>query len=160
VFSDTWPILAQLLSSTPKNAPILTYCTGGIRCVKVNAYLKQKLGFSNVGRLQKGIIAYEEWLDGTRRTAASGSDSVPGSSAAAALEHTPSRGAQDGVGGVAASVQVLGAAAPAHIDLPVPAAVKCGSGSFSTTVEVEPGPVDSVFEGENFLFDRRRLVKK
>jgi UPF0176 protein len=30
--------------------------------VKVNAYLKQRLGFTNIGRLEKGIINYENWV--------------------------------------------------------------------------------------------------
>ena len=30
--------------------------------VQVNAYLKQRLGFQTVGRLQKGIIGYQQWL--------------------------------------------------------------------------------------------------
>ncbi len=34
-FSDSWEVLDELLKDTPKDAPILTYCTGGIRCVKV-----------------------------------------------------------------------------------------------------------------------------
>lgn len=34
----------------------------GIRCVKINAYLKQRKGFTNTGRLKKGIIGYEQWL--------------------------------------------------------------------------------------------------
>lgn len=61
-FSDSWPALDQLLVDVPSDRRILTYCTGGIRCVKVNAYLKQKLGFQNIGRLEQGIIAYERWL--------------------------------------------------------------------------------------------------
>lgn len=31
--------------------------------MKVNAYLKQQLGFQNIGRLEKGIIAYEKWVE-------------------------------------------------------------------------------------------------
>ena len=41
----------------------MTYCTGGIRCVKINAYLEQRLGFRNVHRLQGGIIAYARELE-------------------------------------------------------------------------------------------------
>ncbi|KAJ1422537.1 hypothetical protein B484DRAFT_399034, partial [Ochromonadaceae sp. CCMP2298] len=52
-----------LLKDTPRDAPILTYCTGGIRCVKVNAYLRQRMGFTNTHRLQKGIVAYEQWAN-------------------------------------------------------------------------------------------------
>ena len=40
-----------------KNAEVLLYCTGGIRCEKASAYLKHE-GFANVGQLHGGIIAY------------------------------------------------------------------------------------------------------
>ena len=60
-FRDTFPRLDILLKEIPKNQRILTFCTGGIRCVKVNAYLQQALGFQNTARLEKGIIAYEKW---------------------------------------------------------------------------------------------------
>lgn len=36
---------------------------GGIRCVKINAYLEQKLSFTNVSRLQGGIISYTKELE-------------------------------------------------------------------------------------------------
>jgi predicted sulfurtransferase len=54
-FRESWDSLEAVLKDVPKDAPIMTYCTGGIRCVKVNAYLEQKMGYTNVGRL-KGII--------------------------------------------------------------------------------------------------------
>jgi len=40
-FRESWPVLEEMLRDTPKDAPILTYCTGGIRCVKVvnNAFV-------------------------------------------------------------------------------------------------------------------------
>ncbi len=40
-----------------KDAEVLLYCTGGIRCEKASAYLKQE-GFTNVGQLHGGIIDY------------------------------------------------------------------------------------------------------
>ena len=40
-----------------KDAEVLLYCTGGIRCEKASAYLKYH-GFSNVGQLHGGIIDY------------------------------------------------------------------------------------------------------
>ena len=61
-FRESWPVLEELLRDTPKDTPVLTYCTGGIRGVKVNAFLQQRLGFTNTHRLQGGIIAYERWL--------------------------------------------------------------------------------------------------
>jgi UPF0176 protein len=40
-----------------RDAPILTYCTGGIRCEKLTAYMKN-VGFSNVYQLHGGIVSY------------------------------------------------------------------------------------------------------
>lgn len=40
-----------------KDAKILMYCTGGVRCEKASAYLKHK-GFQNVNQLYGGIIEY------------------------------------------------------------------------------------------------------
>ena len=40
-----------------KDAEVLLYCTGGIRCEKASAYLKHH-GFNNVGQLHGGIIDY------------------------------------------------------------------------------------------------------
>ena len=31
-FRDSWDVLKDRLADTPKDAPIMTYCTGGIRC--------------------------------------------------------------------------------------------------------------------------------
>lgn len=63
-FRESWDALKKRLTDTPKDAPIMTYCTGGIRCVKVGAYLTQELGFANVSRLAGGIIAYDRTLNG------------------------------------------------------------------------------------------------
>lgn len=62
-FRESWKALDEILANTPKDQPIYTYCTGGIRCVKINAYLEQKLGFNNTYRLQGGIIAYRRELE-------------------------------------------------------------------------------------------------
>ena len=58
-FRESWDVLSKRLEDVPKDAPIMTYCTGGIRCVKVGAYLTQELGFTNVSRLAGGVIAYD-----------------------------------------------------------------------------------------------------
>lgn len=42
-----------------KNLPIVTYCTGGVRCEKAALYLNQ-LGFKNVYQLEGGILNYFE----------------------------------------------------------------------------------------------------
>ena len=64
VFSESWEKIDDMLKDVPPEKKIMTFCTGGIRCVKVNAYLRQKLGYSNVYRLSNGIISYENWIDG------------------------------------------------------------------------------------------------
>ena len=63
VFSESWTKLDKMLTNVSRETKIMTYCTGGIRCVKVNAYIKQKLGYDNVYRLSDGIISYENWVD-------------------------------------------------------------------------------------------------
>lgn len=40
-----------------KDKPIVTFCTGGIRCEKASAYLREQ-GFSNVRQLHGGILTY------------------------------------------------------------------------------------------------------
>jgi len=60
-FKETWAALAAKLEGTPKDAPVMTFCTGGIRCVKVGAYLEQALGYTNVNRLQGGVVSYARW---------------------------------------------------------------------------------------------------
>ena len=60
-FQESWVQLEEETKNLDKNQPIHIFCTGGIRCVKVGSYLKQKLGFSDVRRLQHGIIGYHRW---------------------------------------------------------------------------------------------------
>lgn len=51
-----WPDVVESLKGN-EDKPIVTYCTGGIRCEKASAYLKEK-GFKNVYQLDGGIINY------------------------------------------------------------------------------------------------------
>jgi UPF0176 protein len=52
-FRDIKPLLEEL----PKDQPILTYCTGDIRCEYLSAYMKHK-GFDEVYHLDGGLIKY------------------------------------------------------------------------------------------------------
>jgi rhodanese-related sulfurtransferase len=61
-FKDTWVELERVLRNTPRDTKVLTYCTGGIRCVKVGAFLTQRLGFVNAARLEGGIVNYTQTL--------------------------------------------------------------------------------------------------
>lgn len=61
-FRESWDELEKQLQHEDRSKRILTYCTGGIRCVKVNAFLEQKMGFTNTGRLEGGIVSYARTL--------------------------------------------------------------------------------------------------
>jgi len=51
------------LEKLPKDQPVLTYCTGDIRCEYLSAYMKHK-GFDEVYHLDGGIVKYgEEYKD-------------------------------------------------------------------------------------------------
>lgn len=49
----------QELDKLPKDQPVLTYCTGDIRCEYLSAYMKHK-GFQDVYHLDGGIVKYGE----------------------------------------------------------------------------------------------------
>lgn len=46
-----------------KNKPVVTYCTGGVRCEKASALLKER-GFKNVRQLHGGIQRYGDVVGG------------------------------------------------------------------------------------------------
>lgn len=55
-FRDELPLVAEMLEDK-KDAKLLLYCTGGIRCEKASAYFRH-LGFADVNQLHGGIIEY------------------------------------------------------------------------------------------------------
>lgn len=59
-FRQQLPMLANDLKKY-RESKLLLYCTGGIRCEKAGAYLKQK-GYSQVYQLKGGIIAYAKYV--------------------------------------------------------------------------------------------------
>lgn len=60
-FRDELPLVAKELSDN-KEKKLLLYCTGGIRCEKASAYLKDK-GFKDVNQLHGGIIDYKHQIE-------------------------------------------------------------------------------------------------
>jgi len=54
------PIVPTPAAPVPKDKKIFIYCTGGIRCLKVGAYLSNK-GYSDVNTLEGGINAYTQF---------------------------------------------------------------------------------------------------
>ena len=55
-FKEELPLVKDILNGKEEQ-PVLLYCTGGIRCEKASAYLKNH-GFKNVNQLHGGIIDY------------------------------------------------------------------------------------------------------
>ncbi|MGE3180293.1 MAG: rhodanese-like domain-containing protein [Phycisphaerae bacterium] len=58
-----FPIAAEQLPEDMKRRPVVTFCTGGIRCEKAAPYLEQ-LGFEEVYQLDGGILKYFEECGG------------------------------------------------------------------------------------------------
>ena len=58
-----FPAAAAELPSEMKQRPVVTFCTGGIRCEKAGPYL-ERLGFQEVYQLDGGILRYFETCDG------------------------------------------------------------------------------------------------
>ncbi len=54
-----FPTAAQALPIECRNLPVVTFCTGGIRCEKAAPYLEQ-IGFREVYQLDGGILRYFE----------------------------------------------------------------------------------------------------
>lgn len=61
-FSD-FPQAVEQLPDSLKTKPIITFCTGGIRCEKAAAYLLTQ-GFQNVWQLKGGVLNYFEQCGG------------------------------------------------------------------------------------------------
>jgi UPF0176 protein len=55
-FKEQLPMAVDMLKDK-KDAPIIMYCTGGIRCEKASAYMLHN-GFKNVFHVEGGIIEY------------------------------------------------------------------------------------------------------
>lgn len=56
---QTFKDVKRELEKLPKDKPVLTYCTGDIRCEYLSAYMKHK-GFDDVYHLDGGIVKYGE----------------------------------------------------------------------------------------------------
>ncbi|GMF24772.1 unnamed protein product [Phytophthora lilii] len=95
-FRDTFDALDEILEKHEKEhdgqkpKEVMMYCTGGIRCEKVGAYLTQYKGISNVQKLHGGIVNYMRFLKEQRAAAATGAAarSDSGSDAHASMENS------------------------------------------------------------------------
>ena len=60
-FRESLPIVEDLLRGK-EDAPVLMYCTGGIRCEKASAWFKHR-GFAKVFQLDGGIVNYARQVE-------------------------------------------------------------------------------------------------
>lgn len=60
-FAEELPMIKEMLEGK-EESKVLLYCTGGIRCEKTSAWLKDK-GFKDVNQLHGGIIDYKRQID-------------------------------------------------------------------------------------------------
>ena len=60
-FSEELPMIKEMLEGK-EDSKVLLYCTGGIRCEKTSAWLKDK-GYNDVNQLHGGIIDYKRQID-------------------------------------------------------------------------------------------------
>ena len=60
-FRESLPIVEELLAGK-EDAPVLMYCTGGIRCEKASAWFRHR-GFERVFQLDGGIINYARQVE-------------------------------------------------------------------------------------------------
>ncbi len=92
------------MEGLPPGTPVYAFCTGGIRCVKVGAYLRQRHGLADVRRLKHGIIGYERWAQAAV-DAATGSDAAAAAAAApdAAASGATAAGSAGASSGIAAA---------------------------------------------------------
>lgn len=58
-----FPLKSKELAQTLKSKPLVTFCTGGIRCEKASAFLENE-GFKDVYQLDGGILRYFEEAGG------------------------------------------------------------------------------------------------
>lgn len=66
-YAESFPLLRQMKDELMGKEEVLLYCTGGVRCVKIGAYLKQELGVSRVGMLHGGINSYARYVAQTKQ---------------------------------------------------------------------------------------------
>lgn len=64
-FDESFDAIEETLKDVNKDKEIMLYCTGGIRCEKLSAYLSQAKGFKNVVSLEGGINNYAKYIKET-----------------------------------------------------------------------------------------------
>jgi UPF0176 protein len=65
-FDPMFTEIMDQLKGRSKDQEVLIYCTGGIRCEKIGAYLRQKEGYSNIKQLRGGTRfsdVFHFWLN-------------------------------------------------------------------------------------------------
>ncbi|KAL8453786.1 hypothetical protein Emed_000727 [Eimeria media] len=121
-------------SSNSQDVEVMMYCTGGIRCVKAGAFVKQVLGLPKVTRLKGGILAYKNFIRGLARPEPEG----------APLREAPQHVASEAQPAEDTNhPEAYAAAAPGNSAAAAAAPAAAGEGE------------ESLFIGSNYVFDHR-----
>lgn len=61
-FHESFDEIDRILKTEDQNKELYLYCTGGVRCEKISAYVSQHTGFKKVNTLQGGINNYHKYI--------------------------------------------------------------------------------------------------
>lgn len=64
-FHESFDEIDEILNNEKPDKEIYLYCTGGIRCEKISAYVTQHKGFKRVNTLMGGINNYQKYIEST-----------------------------------------------------------------------------------------------
>ena len=108
--------------------------------MKVNAFLRQRMGYNNVASLRNGIIGYERWVDRANADAGSDSDSNSDSNSNSDSDSDSNSNSNSNSNSKSNSNS------------------NSDSNSDTNSNNSSGGETRNYFNGKNFLFDRRRLA--
>ncbi|XP_026192139.1 uncharacterized protein LOC34618814 [Cyclospora cayetanensis] len=127
-------------SSSGEDVEVMMYCTGGIRCVKAGAFVRQVLGIPRVTRLKGGILAYKNFVKNLR------GESLTDIGELAELDAGPS-----------APRHFAPAASPLSRDagFTIVGKQEEQTGGGPSATEGQASVPESLFVGSNYVFDHR-----
>lgn len=134
-YSESFDAIDEVLRDVQPNQEVLLYCTGGIRCEKIGAYLTQVKNRSNVHTLEGGINRYHKFIKGQPID-------------------NPSHAHFDGltlhssaeISKTNSEEEIFGQSSPSS-----------PSKATSTGDNIRPKPLESFYKGINYQFDKRNL---
>jgi predicted sulfurtransferase len=148
-FSESFSAIDKLLEHEPHDRELLLYCTGGIRCEKVGAYLKQIKGRKNISTLQGGINRYAKFIDQINSKSQSPSNNISSTTT------TIDQGGQD-LNGLHTGQSDSSSPSPSiHSDSTINSTSSSSIPSYRVYPSSKSKSISSFFKGINYQFDKR-----